>query len=78
MGETVAIIALVLVAWLIYLLPAVPLSLPLWYFGRRRAQFMWWEASVLLLPFIIWLCSSFLLSPKDKSLGNLMVIIPLR
>ena len=63
-------IVLILVALIFYLLPAVPLSLPPWYFGRRRAQFRWWELSVFVVPLAIWLIL-FLVSTK-KSLGNLV------
>jgi hypothetical protein len=35
-------IILILSALVLFLLPAFPLSLPLWYFGHRRARFMWW------------------------------------
>jgi hypothetical protein len=70
MGETVALIVVVVVAWLMYMLPAVPASLALWYFGRRRARFMWWELSVFILPFIVWLVSFNL--AKDKSLSNIV------
>ncbi len=68
MGDTIAAIIVALVAWIIYVLPGVLLLLPLWYWGRKRARFMWWELSVFILPFIIWLC--FFLRAKDKSLGN--------
>jgi len=70
MGETVAIIAIVVIAWMIYLLPSVPVSLPLWYFGHRRAAFHWWELSAFVLPFIAWLVSFAL--AKDKGLGNIV------
>ena len=63
-------IILILLALVLYLLPAFPLSLPLWYFGRRRARFRWWELSVLVLPLAIWLIL-FLVSTQ-KSLGNLV------
>ena len=63
-------IILILVALFFYLLPAVPLSLPAWYFGRRRTRFMWWELSVFIMPLAIWLLL-FLVSTK-KSLGNLV------
>ena len=69
MGDTIATIIVALVAWIVYLLPGVILSLPIWYWGRRRARFMWWELGVFILPFIIWLC--FFLIAKDKSPGNL-------
>jgi hypothetical protein len=72
MGETVAVIIVVIIAWLLYLLPAVPLSLALWYFGRKRAQFKWWELSAFVLPFIVWLVLS-ALSTKNKGLWSPMV-----
>jgi hypothetical protein len=71
MGETVTAIVLLVVAWLIYLLPAVPASMAVSYFGHRRARFMWWELSVLVLPFIVWVV--FALSSKDKGLWSPMV-----
>src|SRR5258708_2930319 len=72
MGETVFMIVIVVIAWLLYLLAAVPLSLALWYLGRKRTRFMWWELSVLVLPFAIWLGFS-ALSSNDKELGNFML-----
>ena len=71
MGETVTTIVLLVIAWLIYLLPAVPVSLAVSYFGHRRARFMWWELSALVLPFIVWVV--FALSSKDKGLWSSMV-----
>src|SRR5438128_2389668 len=71
MGETVTTIVLLVVAWLIYLLPAIPVSLAVSYFGHRRARFMWWELSALVLPFIVWVV--FALSSKDKGLWSPMV-----
>ena len=63
-------ILLILVALVFYLLSAVPLSLPAWYFGRRRTRFMWWELSAFVVPLTIWLVL-FLVSTQ-KSLGNLI------
>ena len=63
-------IILILLALVFYLLPAVPLSLPSWYFGRRRARFRWWELSAFVVPLAIWLIL-FLVSTQ-KSLGNLV------
>lgn len=70
MGDIIATIVLIVIAFLTYLLPAVPLSFPILYFGRRRAQFKWWELSALLVPFSIWVC--FWVLSRDKSLGNLV------
>ena len=63
-------IILILLALVLFLLPAFPLSLPLWYFGRRRARFMWWELSLVIVPLAIWLVL-FLVS-TEKTLGNLV------
>ena len=63
-------IILILAALTFYLVPAVLLSLPPWYFGRRRARFRWWELSAFVVPLAIWLIL-FLVSTK-KSLGNLV------
>jgi hypothetical protein len=70
MEETLATVVVALIAWLMYLLPAVLLSLPIWYLGRKHAQFMWWELSVFVLPFVVWVIL-FSVS-KDKTLGNLV------
>ena len=71
MDELIATIAVVIIGWLIYLLPAVVLSLPICILGRKRAGFRWWEAGVFVLPFIVWLVCFELLS-GSKSLGNLV------
>jgi hypothetical protein len=71
MEETVATIVLVIIAWLIFLLPAVSLSLPIGLLGRKRAQFRPWEVTAFVVPFIIWLVCFQLLS-RDKSLGNII------
>jgi hypothetical protein len=71
MNEIVATIALVVIAWLIYLIPAVSLSLPLCLLGRKRARFTWWEAGVFVVPFIVWLVC-FQLLPGSRSLGNIV------
>ena len=69
--ETVFVIVLVVLAWLLHLVPAVPLSLLVGYFGRRRVRFRWWELSAFVLPFIVWLILS--VFSKDKGLWSPMV-----
>ena len=69
--ETVFIIVLVVLAWLLYLVAAVPLSLLVGYLGRRRVRFRWWELSAFVLPFIVWLILS--VFSKDKGLWSPMV-----
>ena len=64
------VVILILVASAFYLGPAVPLSLPSWYFGRRRARFRWWELSAFVVPLAVWLIL-FSVSTK-KTLGNLI------
>jgi len=41
--------------WHFYLIPALLLSLPIWILGRRRARWMWWESSILVLPFFLFI-----------------------
>jgi len=60
-----------IIAWLLFLLPAVLLSVPIWLLGRKRAGFRRWEAIALILPFIIWLLC-FQLLPGSKSLRNIV------
>ena len=72
MEETVFTIVLVIAVWLLYLLAAVPLSLAIWYFGRKRVEFRWWELSVLILPFAVWLGVS-TWSSSGKGLGNFIL-----
>jgi len=69
--EAALVIVLAVIAWLIYLLPAVIPSLLISYLGHRRAQFMWWELSVFVLPFIIWLVVA--LVSRDKGLWGPIV-----
>ena len=71
MGEILTTILLFVVAWLIYLLPAAPVSLAVSYFGHGRARFMWWELSALVLPFIVWIV--FGLVSQDKGLWSPIV-----
>jgi hypothetical protein len=73
MGDTIAIIVVILIAWLIYFLTTGLLCLPIWYLGRKRAHFVWWELGVFVLPFVAWLIV-FSLS-KDKTLGNLVEVL---
>src|SRR6266446_562918 len=71
MEETVLVIVLVVLARLLYLVTAVPLSLLVVYLGRKRVRFMWWELSAFVLPFIVWLILS--VFSKDKGLWSSMV-----
>src|SRR5260370_39407662 len=41
------------------------------FFGQRRGRVRWWEVSVLVLPFIVWVV--FALSSTDKGLWSPMV-----
>lgn len=36
-----------------YSLPAAVLSLPFWIFGRARARWIWWEFSIVILPYLV-------------------------
>ena len=68
-GETAL---LVIKGWLIYVLIAGVLALPVVFFGRRRVHWLWWETLVFIIPFFIWMALMFSeLSTGRKSLANL-------
>lgn len=56
--------------WVLYLVPAVVLSLPIWFFGRGRANWMWWEFGILVLPYFVWAMVG-VTNIKPKSIANL-------
>lgn len=56
--------------WLWFLAPAVVLSLPMLFFGSRRAKWSWWELSILVLPHWFW-CALMLSNDSGKSIANL-------
>ena len=41
--------------WIFYLVPAGVLSIPIWVIGRRRVEWVWWEFSILVLPFFLFI-----------------------
>lgn len=58
------------VLWVLYLVPAIVPSLPIWFFGRRKAKWMSWELSVLVLPYLVWVTVG-VTNIKPKSIANL-------
>lgn len=56
--------------WLWFLLPAIILSLPVWFFGRHRANWLLWELSILVLPYWFW-CVLMMWDGTGKSIANL-------
>ena len=59
-----------LTLWFYHLLPALALSLPIWLRAHNRAKWVWWDFSVLVLPYLVW-AVLFELDLRPKSLGNL-------
>src|SRR5882724_12389812 len=62
--------ALIAYLWFLHLYVAVPVSLPFWFFGRRRARWFKWEPIILVVPFAVWATLS-LIDDRGKSLANL-------
>ena len=62
--------AVIAYLWLLHLYVAFPVSLPFWFFGRRRAQWFKWEPIILVVPFAVWVTLT-LIDERGKSLANL-------
>lgn len=61
-----------LVLWFFYhFIPAVLLSSPFWIWGRHRAQWMWWEFSILIVPYFVWV-SMFYIHDRGKDIPNIV------
>jgi hypothetical protein len=59
-----------LFSWLVlYLLPGVMLSLPFWILGRNRANWVWWEFAILLVPYLVWV-ACMVINDRCKSIPN--------
>jgi hypothetical protein len=63
-------LALFLHLWLIHALIALVLAAPILFFGRRRANWQWWELFAVIIPFSSW--AGFMLSglSAGKSMAN--------
>lgn len=60
------------VIWLMHAGIATTLSAPIFFFGRKRVHWQWWELSAFVLPFAIWLLFMSSEFSTKKSLANLM------
>ena len=52
-----------------YIIPAIIIAGPIWFFARARVQWFCWEYLILLIPFIIWGFLA-LTNLRNKSLAN--------
>lgn len=57
--------------WFYCMIPAALLSSPFWFFGRRRAGWLWWEFSILILPYFVWCVYGLMRGGVGKSIANL-------
>ena len=71
MTETV----FVLKVWCFYLIPAIILSAPLWFFGRRKVDWNIWNFSVLIFPYWIWVALLFVADDNTTIHGLLVVAV---
>jgi drug/metabolite transporter (DMT)-like permease len=58
-------VELFLVTSLLYLVPVLPVAGAIWFFGRRRVQWNYWDFALALLPL------ARLLGTKDAAAGSL-------
>ena len=65
-------LALIAYLWFLHLCGAVLVTLPVWFFGRRRAQWFRWEPIILVAPFAAWMTLS-VVDDRGKSLTNMAV-----
>jgi len=63
--------ALAAYLWFLHLCVASPISLLVWFFGRRRAQWFKREPIILVVPFSVWVLLSSIYD-GGKSLTNLV------
>ncbi len=69
------IVGFIVGLWIIlYLVPLLAISGPIWFFGRRRVKWSAWDYSIVIFPFSVWLFLMFV-HGKDKSLANLVEVI---
>lgn len=52
-----------------YVIPAIIIAGPIWFFARTRVQWFHWEYLNLLVPFLIWIFLA-LTNLRNKSLSN--------
>jgi cytochrome bd-type quinol oxidase subunit 2 len=56
--------------WLVHVLVTSPVVAPVLWFGRHRVRWNWWEATVFIVPFSLWL-GLVLTNWRPKTLANL-------
>lgn len=54
---------------LIYVISSIIIAAPIWFFGRHRVHWFYWEFFDLSIPFLIWVILV-LTNLKSKSLSN--------
>ncbi len=54
---------------LTYIIPSIIIACPIWFFGRQRVHWFWWEFFNLLIPFLTWIILA-LTNLRNKSLSN--------
>jgi hypothetical protein len=62
---------LFLVTWLLYLVPLLVVTVPVWFYGRRRVQWNRWDFAIILMPFAVW-TALMIANDTGKSLSNLV------
>jgi len=63
-------VPLLMMFWLLHLVPAAGIAVPVWYLGRNRIRWFKWEYSTLVVPYTLW-AILLLYDSTDKTLANL-------
>jgi len=56
----------------IYLTSALPLTILIWFVGRRKAEWLKKEFLFVFIPWVVWLLLMYLVSTGKKSLSNII------
>jgi hypothetical protein len=60
------------VLWVSFVLPAIIICVPVWFFGKHRVSWTLLDYSGLIVPFILWVILV-RINDLDKSLSNAVV-----
>jgi hypothetical protein len=70
-ADCLGVIGLFVPIWLFHLVPLLVVSVPLWFFGRRRAKWSPWDFSIIFVPFAVW-AFLMLINDSGKTLANMI------
>jgi hypothetical protein len=66
-------IGFLILIWFAHLIPLLVVSVPVWFFGRKRVKWNGWDFAIVVLPFAVW-GALMLVSDLGKSVSNGLII----